>query len=257
MRWFESNSRLAVAIRRLRSRYGIASPSVTIRSHLPWPLRLLATLVGIAIAAAFGAYLYDYGRHLLFPAEKDLVIVLGKLQAEYDALSQQCEIYKRASEGSSSSLEIERTAMRELSEKIKILEMENVRLRDELALFETLANGAGKGEGVTVNKFRVETGDTPGTYRWRALLVKQGGKKEREFRGEYQLVVSYRPAGASEVIGSPAKLIRDTGEWIDLNFKHFQRVEGSFELREGAELTSAELNLRQSKKVVAQAQATL
>jgi len=47
---------------KLRQRFGIAAPKVSVRTHVPWYLRWLGFAVMLAFSAALAAWMYDAGR---------------------------------------------------------------------------------------------------------------------------------------------------------------------------------------------------
>lgn len=64
MRWTYADSRLAITLRRLRSRFGIAAPRVSVRTHIPWYWRALATISVLSISIALAGWIYDAGRKI-------------------------------------------------------------------------------------------------------------------------------------------------------------------------------------------------
>ena len=64
MRWSYADSRLAVTMRRLRSRFGISAPKVAVRTHIPWYWRVLATIAVLSISIALAGWVYDAVRKI-------------------------------------------------------------------------------------------------------------------------------------------------------------------------------------------------
>ncbi len=64
------------------------------------------------------------------------------------------------------------------------------------------------------------------------LLVQQSGRPERDFVGLVSLTVSLQQGGRPWVLQLPDATIPDAGP-APLSFRHYQRVEGTFELPEG------------------------
>jgi hypothetical protein len=113
-----------------------------------------------------------------------------------------------------------------------------------LAFFENLATAEGKEAGFTINRLQVEQNGNPGQFRYRMLAAAQGGKKDREFRGSVQLVISLQQEGKNVMMtlptqGDPAR------HRFNINFKHFQRVDGTFQVPAGARVTGVEARLVQ------------
>ena len=58
-------------IRKVRQRFGISAPRLTVRTQLAWYWRWLGLLVSAAIVLAIAAWMYDAGRRFV-PAELTL-----------------------------------------------------------------------------------------------------------------------------------------------------------------------------------------
>jgi hypothetical protein len=138
---------------------------------------------------------------------------LARLQGETARL-------RGVADASESKLKIEQSAQRQLASQVKALEAQNARLREDLALFESLAPSADR---LTINSFTVRPDVLPGEYRYRLLVLLGGGRKDRHFQGSLQLLVN--AGDETLVIPDPAQ--PESGPF-KLNFKHFQRVEGTF-----------------------------
>jgi prepilin-type processing-associated H-X9-DG protein len=134
-----------------------------------------------------------------------------------------------------------------IGRQVKALEQENGRLKEDLAFFENLAAAEGKEAGFTINRLRVEPNGNPGQYRFRLLAAAQGGKKDREFRGSVQLVISLQQEGKSAMMVLPEQ--NDPArQRFNINFKHFQRVDGTFQVPGGARVTSVEARLSSGRR---------
>src|SRR3990167_925188 len=57
-----ASSRLALTLRRLRSRFGISAPRVAIRTHVPWYWRALAVVLLSGASLALAGWIYDAGQ---------------------------------------------------------------------------------------------------------------------------------------------------------------------------------------------------
>jgi hypothetical protein len=239
-----ADSRLAVTLRRLRGRFGISAPKVAVRTHIPWYLRLLAAVFVLSTSLALAGWIYDAGRRYAgfdrteteqeMSALKERVAELEKEGARLGALANSGE----------SSLQIERTAQQQLARQVRSLEEENARLKEDLAFFENLAAAEGKEAGFSLNRLRVEPDSVPGQYRFRALAATQGGKKDREFKGSLQILVAMQQEGKSAMIILPAANDPNRQRY-NISFRHFQRVDGTFQVPAGARITSVELRLMQ------------
>ena len=126
-----------------------------------------------------------------------------------------------------------------------MLEAENVRLKEDLSLFESLTEVEGAVADATISGLTVEPDGGQGRYRYRMLIAVRGANKserEREFHGQLQLVVKLRHQGKAAIMNFPLPG-EQKKEQFRLNFKHFQRVDGNFEVPHGAQVTSVEVRL--------------
>jgi len=209
----------------------ISAPKMTIKRHLPWPLRAVFLAVVVGLGGAIAMWAYDLGRNFagLNPSGmKDQVVALSeqvrKLGAERDQLS-------TSANAAESQLNIERSAQTQLAGQIKTLETENARLKEDLAFFESLLPTNIGAQGITIQRLKAEI-IAPNQLRYR-LLVIQGEKGAREFTGNLQLSVTVLQAGKSAIINFPEQNAADLARY-KLAFKYYQRVEGILTLPEGA-----------------------
>lgn len=203
------------------------------------PAFVATSLAGIVLAI----FLFGSGLHLRGSATESFE--LAKLRERIDALETELAQYRSNAQSAGSTLQIERTTREQLERQIKQLETENSRLKQDLSLFESLAETDGRGADATITGLRVEPQAEAGHYRYRMLIAVRGSNKserEREFRGQLQIVVKLRQQGKAAIMnlplpGDPKK------DQYKLKFKHFQRVDGGFEVPVGAQVASVEVRL--------------
>ena len=136
---------------------------------------------------------------------------------------------------SESRLKIEQSAQAQLGAQVKALEEQNTRLKEDLAFFENLTPAVDK---LSIHRFKVEPDALPGEYRYR-LLVLQGGRRDREFHGSMQLVISLHDNGKNDMIIVPDQASASDSAYR-LQFKYFQRVEGTFRVPPKARVLSVQ-----------------
>jgi hypothetical protein len=231
-------------LRRLRSRFGISAPKVAVRTHIPWYWRALATIAVMSISIALAGWIYDAGRKIAGFDRRETEQEMNTLRDRVEELQQETAKLRALANAGESNVQIERTAQQQLVRQVKALEQENGRLKEDLAFFENLAAAEGKEAGFTINRLSVEPNGAPGRYRYRLLAAAHGGKRDREFRGSVQLVISLQQEGKSAMIilpqpNDPAR------QRFNINFKHFQRIDGTFQVPEGARVTNVEARLLQ------------
>lgn len=227
----------------LKRRFGATAPRMAVRTHVPWYWRV-APAVLLVLAGLAGATLI-LGSGLRVGSAADGASELARLRERIDALEGELEQHRSNSQSAGSTLQIERTTRQQIERQIKQLETENSRLKQDLSLFESLAEIEGSAADATITGFSVEPQDVAGHYRYRMLIAVRGANKaerEREFHGQLQMVVKMRQQGKTAIMNLP--LSGDAKkDQFKLTFKHFQRVDGAFEVPAGAQVTSVEVKL--------------
>ena len=228
---------------KLRQRFGIAAPHVAIHSQIPWYWRWVGFAVMLGISAASAAWIYDAGRRFAGFDRSEVQEELGRTQKSLDATRAELERLTVIANAADSRLSIERTAQQKLAQQIRTLEQDNARLKEELATFESmLSSEARNANSITVYRFKVEPDVLPGEYRYRLLLMTPSTRREREFHGRLELVVSLTEAGQSAMMSFPEQA--DAGAAaFKLGFKYFQRVEGTFRVSPKAKVESVQVRV--------------
>ena len=251
MRWPHTNSGLAVKARRLRSRFGISAPRLTVRTHVPWHWRAASVIIITAASLALAGWIYDAGRSIAgfkSSAMDTLKTRLAEQEAELKQL-------RSAATSSTASLQIEQAAQAQFKKHAAALEEENVRLKEELAVFENMAQGRGGEGSLAISRLRVESAGDAG-YRYTMLVTRQQSKKDGEFRGQLQFLLNIQEAGHGAMITIPAAGDPEAARY-QVSFRSFHRLEGQFRLPEGARLISVEARLIQDGNVKATQRITL
>jgi hypothetical protein len=225
--------------KRIRLRFGISAPRMTVRTHLAWHWRWLGLAVVVSLSFALGSLIYDAGRRVAGFDQGDLEQEVKELRQAVGQLENEALRLRAVSHANDSKLKIEQSAQRQLASQVKLLEAENNRLKEDLAFFDSLAP---TGDRLAIQRFTVQPDALPGEYRYRLLVMLGAGRKERPFQGSVQLVVHVQSEGRDDMI-----VIPDPGapenKALTLNFKHFQRVEGSFRVPGQAKVQSVQVRV--------------
>jgi hypothetical protein len=105
-----------------------------------------------------------------------------------------------------------------------------------------LSSDARSGQVLSVHRFKVEPDVLPGEYRYRLLLVTPSTRREREFNGRLELIVSLQDAGRNVMMSFPEPA--DAGAAaFRLAFKYFRRVEGTFRVSPKAKVESVQVRV--------------
>ena len=217
----------------LLRKLSISSPEVSVRAHLPVPLRRLLVFLMLALAAAVGVGIYEYGRGFGGPDRRALTAEIERLQLklrEADAERSRLTATVTALEA---QMKVERAAQDQLAKQAGELNAETNRLREDLSFFESLLPARADASGIQIRSFRVQPDGMPEAMRYR-LLVQQAGKPERDFVGAVQMQVNFVREGRSYSLQVPDATVPESRRPLELSFRHYQRVEGTFNLPEGA-----------------------
>jgi hypothetical protein len=228
---------------KLRQRFGIAAPRVAITSHVPWYWRWIGVAMLIGLSAASAAWIYDAGRRFAGFDSDEVQQELGVAKRELEAARAELVSLRAVAGAADSRLAIERTTQQKLAQQIRTLEQENARIREELATFESMLQSDLRNANVlSIYRFKVEPDVLPGEYRYRLLLVTPSARRERDFNGRMELVVSLTEGGQNAMMSFPEPA--DAGAAaFKLAFKYFRRVEGTFRVSPKAKVESVQVRV--------------
>jgi hypothetical protein len=224
--------------RALRSGKGIAAARLTVNPHIAWYRRAAEILTLACVLVVLAFFLYDAGRRYAgFDSTQmgEEIASLRQRVADLEAEAQQL----RTAE---SRMQIEKAAHQELAKQLKVVEVENARLREELGFFDNLATPGSTNEKIAISRFQIDREGLPGEYRYRVLMTQQGGAKEKEFHGRLQFVVNMQLNSREVMLVIP----EETGESAAayrFDFKRFHRAEGSFKVDPAATVRSVQVRV--------------
>jgi hypothetical protein len=210
-------------LKRIRRRFGIAAPRMAVRTQLAWYWRWLGMAFFAALVLVLADWMYDAGRRFAGFDRTELEEEVGRLRRSVNRLEREAAGLRAVANAGDSRLKIEQSAQSQLGRQVKVLEEENRRLQEDLAFFENLAPAADR---LAINRFTVQPDVVPGEYRYRLLVLLGGGRRERQFQGTLQLVLNVQVLGRDGIIVLPDPAAETAA--FRLNFKYFQRVEGTF-----------------------------
>jgi hypothetical protein len=227
---------------KLRQRFGIAAPKVSVRTHVPWYLRWLGVALLLAFSAALAAWMYDAGRRFAGFDRSEVEQELSAARSELGKMRDELERLRAIANAADSKVSIERAAQQKLAQQARTLEQDNARLREELAIFESmLSSDAANVAPLSVLRFKVEP-EMPGEFHYRVLLLASGPRRGRDFLGRLELAVNLTEGGRSAIIIIPEQGQPDSATFR-LAFKHFQRVDGTFRVDPKAKVVSVQVRI--------------
>lgn len=228
--------------RTLRRTYGISAPRMAVRPDVPWYWRSLGVAAGAAFLIAT-AWLVAYASGALDRyADGDLARELSRLQVLAESQETELRELRAATAQKERQSQMDRAATADLAKQVKALTFENAALKEDLAFFQSLMATSGAREGaIRVNRFRLYSEPVAGEYRYQMLLVQSGGRV-KDFQGRLQFVLDVHNEGRQVVMVVPADA-EPAGKDYQLNFKFFQRVEGTFKLTPGSVLKGVQVRV--------------
>ena len=211
---------------------------MAVRPDVPWYWRSLSAVAGVALASAIAWGVFTAVVQRDSGAAEEVQRLKKRLEAQEEELAQ---VRPRLAQAERQT-QIDRAAAADLARQVKALAFENAALKEDLAFFQSLMATPVAREGtISVNRFRVQPQVVAGEYRYQMLLV-QAGQRLREFQGTLQFVLDVQQDGRKLVLTLPPEPDRAAREY-QLNFKFFQRVEGTFKLTPGSELKGMQVRV--------------
>jgi hypothetical protein len=199
----------------LRRRLSISAPRMSVRSHLPWPLRWAVLALAFGFSAALAMWAFEVGKDIagLDRAAKE---ELRSLRLEVAQLRSEQERAQSVANTAESLLKMEKVAQERLTQQLKVVESENMKLKSDLGFFERLLPAAGP-SGLAIRSLQVED-LADGRLRYQLLLM-QSGKTPAEFTGRYDLTMT----GLLE--GKPWTVVAAGAPW-PLQLRQYLRIDG-------------------------------
>ena len=245
---------------------------MTIRTHIPWPFRIVVALVALVAAAAMGAW-WTGGGSTRSEREHDRADLVT-LREENRALHAERDRLTAATSMTDSKRLMERSTLKELGDQIAKLEADNAKLKEDVAFFEAATTErraqAQASAGIAIRRFQVTQDAAAHTARYR-ILVTQDSKANRDFSGELQLVVTIAQGGKTANITVPDSSVpagaRNTGPGgvsvegdaaqFQVAFRSYKRMEGSLRIPAEASLKAVHAKILERGVVRAQQTVTL
>jgi len=232
---------MAQFFRTLRRKFGIAAPRVSVQTHVAWYWRWLGIIALGAFVVGVGWTTYDYGMELAGFRQGEAASALARLKEEIQKRETSLVEMRSQVASAQRQLQIDRATYGDLAKQVKTLSEENAALKEDLAFFQSLMASGGKELGLSINRFRVQSDALPGEYRYRLLLV-QSGQRIKEFQGTLQFLVYLEQSDRKFVLTLPPEDQKSAREY-QVNFKFFQRVDGTFKVAPGTTVKSLQVRV--------------
>lgn len=231
-------------MRRLRRKFSISAPRLSVRPHVPWYIRWAITIPFILVAAfmiwwAYGSGLELAGFHRS-QAERELEGLreqVAELQVENATLSDKAASFERQAQ-------IEHAANAETASQVKALNDEIARLKENLVFFQNLPLTKGDHEGeLSILRLKIERDTLPGEFHCRMILVQSVKQRGKEFVGNMQLLINAEQDGKKVVLQFPQETAPNEVAAYRLNFKYYQVIDRAFKLSPEVRINSVQVRV--------------
>lgn len=217
--------------RPLRQHFGIDAPRMAVRTRLPWPWRVGVGALVVAIIGGMWWWGFDFGQIFGGFNRQEVESKLASLEAEAAKLRQEATELRGRATQAESDLAMTQATLATMSKQSLEQQNEATQLKEEVAFLRTLVADANRNPGVSIQRVSVERESAD---RWHySLLVVRGGNPREDFQGHLALSVAL---GGGEPRTAALTLPDDQPDQapaLNLRFKYYQRVEGSFRVPAG------------------------
>jgi hypothetical protein len=219
----------------------LSTPRVTVRRHLPWPIRWLSAAIVLGFSASIALWAFETGKDLA-GLDRSAKAELAKLREEQADLREERDKAQAIANTAESLLKTERAAEERLAAQLRQSEADQLALKADLGFFQQLIPQVGGApEGLSVRGFQVDMA-APGHFRYQ-LLVVQGGRAALQFSGHYELVLGGTLNGQPWTSGPAAASAA-------LQVKQYARVEGMVDCPPQAVVKTAQVKVTDSSGAV-------
>ena len=231
-------------LRKFERRFSISAQRLSVRPHVPWYIRWLIAIPLILALGGMVWWAYDSGLELAGFHRGQAVRELDGLRE--NVLTLQDENAKLSSRAASfeRQAQMENAANQEISNQIKALSDENIRLKESLSFFQNLPLAQGESEGdLSILRLKVERDSLPGEYYCRLILVQSVKQRGKPFQGNMQLIVNAVQNGKKVVLQFPLENAPQELAAYQLNFKYFQVIDRAFKVSPGIIIESVQMRV--------------
>lgn len=215
--------------RGLRRHSGIAARRVSVRTAWPWQWRLAMALLLLGLGYGLG-YWNHAGSN-----RNQLEQTMQRLQAENQAMQAGIAQVERR-------LQVEHAAQSNLAREMAALQDEGIRLKEDVAFYQSILAESGATGVPRLHSVKLSKGIHAGEYQYRILLV-QSGRHDRTVQGNLLLLLNATQSGRpiTERIETAGQ-----GKEIKVDFKYFQRIEGTFSVPSGMDAQSVQVQFTET-----------
>lgn len=227
--------------RKIRSKIGIRSEKVAIRTHNPWYIKFGSYGLMMGVAAAVAWYLVDNSYKITGFNRDEAKAEIAKLTEDNERLKREFALTKTLANEQESQLKVEKASQAEFTKNLAQLQEENSGLKEDLGFLRNIMSTGSVPEGLAIANLKVEPDALPNEYRYRVLLT-MGGQRKQEFKGKVQVIVRVQTGAQQTALSFPTDAeVRAPGG--ELEFRYYQKVDGRFKIPEGSQLKNVQLRV--------------
>ena len=166
---------------------------MAVRSAMPWPLRWAVAAIMLGFCGAIALWAFEFGRDIAGlenggQAEiQQLRTQIETIKAEIDTAREQRDQAQSIANTAGTLVAAEKASSEQVNSRIKQLEEENRRLRDDLGFFEKLIP-ADSADAVAIRGLQADSFDN-GKIRWQVLVI-QSKKNAPELVGRLEIMLN-------------------------------------------------------------------
>ncbi|MFA6180209.1 MAG: DUF6776 family protein [Candidatus Methylopumilus sp.] len=217
--------------RRFKRHFGATAKHVAVRSHRLWYWQVLVALAYIA-----AGYLLAYW-HL---TEGDF----GSLTNNLKKTTQDNQQLQGRLVQSERQLQVAQAAQINLARELANMQDESMSLKEDVAFYKNILNENAGANEVKLYSFKVTKGVQPNQYDYHILLL-QSGRHDKQVQGSLKL--SLNAMQADTAVKLPLSDGNVPVRTVDINFKYYQRIDGSFVVPKDTLGRSVELDFTEAR----------
>ena len=236
-----SEMKLRGTWRKIRSKIGIRSEKVAIRTHSPWYLKFAGYGLMMGVAGAVAWYLVDNSYKITGFNREEATAQIAKLTQENEQLKREFELTKTLLNEREGQLRVEKSAQEEFSRNLTQLQEENAGFKEDLGFLRNIMSSGSVPEGMAISNLKVEPDALPNEFRYR-MLITQGGQRKQDFKGKVQVIARVQTGTQQTTLSFPPDAELKTSGAV-LEFRYYQKADGRFKIPEGAQLKNVHVRL--------------
>jgi len=219
--------------------FRIDAPRMAVRSHLPWPWRVVVVVALLGIVGGMWWWGFDFGQIFGGFNRKEIAAKVVALEADNEKMRTELTALRARNSQLESELAMTAGAQATLSKQALELSGENSQLKEELSFLQKLVSDTNKQAGLAIQRLTVEP-ERDDAWHYSVLVVR-GGTPRDEFEGSLalQATVQVPPTGgvaARPVVVTLPDERPEQAPALKLKFKYYQRLEGTIPVPSGAQI---------------------